>query len=65
MPRKVNVNRAGLNELQTLPGLNESLALKLMRLRPLKNVEDFYALPWFDQREVQLLIESLQHRIEF
>lgn len=65
MPRKVNVNTASLPELQTLPGLSENIALKLMRLRPLRDIEDFYAMPWFDKREVQLLIDALRNRVEF
>jgi DNA uptake protein ComE-like DNA-binding protein len=64
-PGKVNLNQASLQELQCLPGVDESVGLKLMRLRPLKSFEDFQQLPYTDAKAVQRLIERLRTYVEF
>lgn len=65
MPGPVNLNQASLEELKTLPGMNESVGLKLIRLRPLKNMEDLYRLPAVEPRMVQRLIEKIQTQVQF
>ena len=65
VPGKVNVNQAGLNELLTLPGMDENLALKMMRARPLKSREDFLKMPFISPRNVQLLLQQIENKIEF
>lgn len=68
VPNRVNVNRATLAELKNLPGMDESLALKLIRLRKsfhLTNLTDFYRLPLVDRREIEVLVDRLRHRIDF
>jgi predicted DNA-binding helix-hairpin-helix protein len=64
----VNINRAGLAELKTLPGMDENTALKVIRLRkiaPLRSTTDLYRLPWLDRREVDLLIDRIKNGISF
>ncbi len=65
VPPKVNINRANVNHLKALPGVDESIALKLMRMRPVEGFQDFYKLPWISQKEIERLIEGLRHRVEF
>jgi DNA uptake protein ComE-like DNA-binding protein len=65
VPGKVNVNRADMNELLSLPGMNENIALKIMRVRPLKNREDFMKMPFISPRNVQQLLQQIENKIEF
>ncbi len=67
-PGTVNVNRANLEELKTLPGMDESTALKLMRLRKsvqIKTLDDLYRLPMVDRREIDVLVDLLRNRVAF
>lgn len=65
VPTKINLNRASFNEIKTLPGMDESMALKLMRIRPLENIRDFYRMPWVSPKDVQVLIQRVQSRVTF
>lgn len=65
VPGKVNVNKADLNELLSLPGMDENLALKLIRVRPLKSREDFRKMPFISPRNIQLLLQQIENKIEF
>ena len=65
VPPKVNINRANVNHLKALPGVDESIALKLMRMRPVEGFQDFYKMPWISRKEIERLIDGLRHRIEF
>lgn len=65
VPRKINVNRAALSELVSLPGFDENIALKLMRIRPVENVQDFYRLPYMRKQDIDRLIQGAQKRIDF
>ncbi len=49
---KVGLNEAGLNELLTVPGMNQSMAVKVMKARPFSGWEDLYRLPGVDQQQV-------------
>ncbi|MGE0201744.1 MAG: ComEA family DNA-binding protein [Candidatus Melainabacteria bacterium] len=68
VPRKVNLNQADVNELITLPGVDENIALKMIRLRtrgPMEGVKDLYQLPWLQPRDVQRLIYQIQSHVVF
>lgn len=65
VPRKVNLNRASLNELVTLPGVDQNIAFKLIRIRPVENIQDLYKMQWVDKRNIKTLIDTLQQRVEF
>jgi DNA uptake protein ComE-like DNA-binding protein len=65
VPQKVNLNRASLEILKTVPGLNEELGLKLIRIRPLQDFQDLYRLPFIEYKAVQRLIRDLQSHVEF
>ncbi len=65
LPRKVNVNHAALSELVALPGIDENIALKMMRIRPVENVQDFYRLPFMRKQDIDRLIQGLQQRVDF
>jgi DNA uptake protein ComE-like DNA-binding protein len=66
MPTKVNINTSGLNELKSLPGFNEELALKVMRSRPCHGVQDFYKkMPGLSKKNIELLIKQIEPKIQF
>lgn len=60
VPKAINLNTASLAELENLPGITQSIALKLMRLRPLKGLRDLYHLPWEESKTVDRLIQSIE-----
>ena len=64
LPQRVNLNSAGFSELMTLPGFDENVALKLMRMRPVENIRDLQNLPWTTPRQIKNLIDGIQHRVE-
>jgi competence protein ComEA len=59
-PGPVSLNQASLAELMTLPGVTQSVGLKLIRIRPLQGWQDLYRLPWLEQKQIQRLIEKIQ-----
>ncbi len=64
--RRVNINKTGLNQLKALPGLDEELALKVMRVRPFEGVQDFYRkMPDLSKKNMDLLIQQLQPKVLF
>lgn len=63
--KQINLNQASMNELKTLPGVDENVALKIIRIRPIENVRDIQRLPWMNTKEIQQLIQGLQGRIRF
>jgi DNA uptake protein ComE-like DNA-binding protein len=65
LPPKININKADLNTLLTLPGMTENIALKLLRIRPLSGFQDLHQLPWLKPNQIDVLIQSLQNRVEF
>lgn len=65
VPQRVNVNKASLNDLLTLPGMDENMALKLLRMRPIQTKEDFLQMPFVSPRNVQLLLQRIDGKIEF
>ncbi len=68
VPSQINLNRASLEELKTLPGVDENLALKLIRLRnhrAFTSKRDLYELPFMEKREIDHLIQRIRTRIAF
>ena len=63
--QRVNINQASMPELMSLPGIDENMALKIMRIRPVEDVKDFYKMPWVPRRDARLLIENIQSLIAF
>ncbi|MEM0951439.1 MAG: hypothetical protein AAGI66_04750 [Cyanobacteria bacterium P01_H01_bin.74] len=62
--RPVDINVASLAELMTLPAFDASLALKLMRSRPVSSLEDLYRkMPVLDSPVFDSMI--LPKQIEF
>lgn len=66
VPEKVNINTSGLNQLKSLPGFNEELALKVMRCRPCEGIQDFYRkMPGMSKKNIDLLIKQIEPKILF
>lgn len=66
VPNRVNVNRANLQELMTLPGVTESIALSLVRLRPFRGFDDLSRIQASLSRGKWLqLRQELSNRISF
>lgn len=65
LPGKININRASLNQLEVIPGLDEELALKIIRTRPFENFQDFYRMPGVEKKRIDRLIKQLQPKIIF
>ena len=65
LPGRIDVNHAGLGELQLLPGFDEDLALKVIRLRPLASVQEFYSLPGVNKKEIDRFIKQLEPKVLF
>ncbi|WMU93348.1 photosystem II 12 kDa extrinsic protein [Microcystis phage MaAM05] len=66
LPQRININQDSLNQLKVLPGLNEDIALKVMRNRPYTDVQDFYRkLPGLDKKRIDRLIQQIQPKIKF
>jgi len=64
----VNLNYASINELQTLPGVNESVALKIMRLRSqqtLQSLADLNSLAGIEPRQIAQLMVLLDGKVSF
>jgi DNA uptake protein ComE-like DNA-binding protein len=62
---QVNINRASLNQLETLPGLDQELALKIMRHRPFENIQEFYRMSGVEKKQIDRLIRQLQPKVIF
>ena len=68
LPKMVNLNQADVAELLTLPGVNEDMALKMMRFRKtqqMKTVQDLYKMRFVEKRELERLIERIEPRVSF
>ncbi len=65
---QTNINHASFEELKILPGIDDNLALKLIRLRKTQTFQsnlDLYRLPFMEKREIDRLISQLQQYISF
>lgn len=66
VPQKVNINTGGLNQLKSLPGFDEELALKVIRCRPCEGIQDFYKkMPGLSKKNIDLLIKQIEPKILF
>lgn len=66
LPGRVNINQASFNQLNILPGFDADLALKVLRSRPFKDMQDFYArMPASSHKQIDVLLERLQSSIRF
>jgi DNA uptake protein ComE-like DNA-binding protein len=66
IPSAIHINQDGLNQLKTLPGFDEDIALKVMRNRPFETIQDFYSkLPGLDKKRIDRLIEQVQPKLIF
>ena len=62
---KADINHVSLNQLKILPGVDENIALKVIRNRPYADVTDFYRLPGLQKKEIEMLIRQLQPLVIF
>jgi DNA uptake protein ComE-like DNA-binding protein len=65
LPGQVNINRASLNQLEALPGLDQELALKIIRHRPFENIQEFYRMSGVEKKQLDRLIRQLQPKVIF
>lgn len=66
IPGQVSINHGSLNQLMALPGLDEEIALKIMRNRPFEGVQDFYKkMPGLSRKNIDRLIQQLQPKLLF
>ncbi len=65
--RNLNINRAGFNELLSLPGFDEDLALKVLRCRPFKNMHELQRKlpPSIDRGRLSRIITRIAAEIAF
>ena len=61
--KKLDLNTASLQQLMNLPQINEDIALKIMRKRPIKSLEDIYYLPFLDVDRVKIIIDGLNNLV--
>ena len=57
--RKVNLNTAGLADLQALPGVGPKTAGQIIRARPLKDLSALDAIPGFGPKKIEALREMV------
>lgn len=56
---KIDINKASLEQLMALPNVNEDLALKIMRRRPVKSLEELIRLPYIEMDRMQLILQDI------
>ncbi|MBY0405229.1 MAG: helix-hairpin-helix domain-containing protein [Cyanobacteria bacterium] len=64
-PGPINLNVASLEELKTLPEVDDNVGLKLIRIRPLNTYQDLYKLPYISKQQVTRLIEKIKPLSQF
>ena len=66
IPSQVSINHGTLNQLMVLPGFDEEIALKIMRNRPFKGLQDFYnKMPGLSRKNIDRLIQQVQPKLLF
>src|SRR5690606_16130027 len=65
LPATIDINHASLNQLKIIPGFDENLALKIIRVRPLAGVEDIIDLPGVSPHDMERILQHIQSRLEF
>ncbi len=56
---KLDLNTANLDQLLALPEINEDLALKIMRRRPIQTLEDLYHLPYISIDRSKIIMKGI------
>lgn len=57
--KKIDINKASFEQLMALPEINEDLALKIMRKRPVKSLEELVRLPYINMDRMQLILQGI------
>lgn len=66
VPKQMNLNQVSLNQIRTLPGFDDNLALKVIRNRPFRGMQDFYEkMPVQDRKHLQWVIQQVETSIRF
>lgn len=61
-----NVNLMNLDELKSIPGLSEDIALKIMRSRPFADIQDFRRrMPNVSGKQLNQWIRQIQPQLQF
>lgn len=60
---KLDINNASLEQLMSLPHINEDLALKIMNRRPVKSLQDLARLPYIDMDRMKLILKGISHLV--
>ena len=60
---KLDINKASLEQLMALPEINEDLALKIMRKRPISNLKDLSRLPYINMDRMELILKGIQNLV--
>ena len=61
--KKLDLNKASLEQLMALPEINEDLALKIMRRRPIKTLQDIINLPYIDIDRMKIIVKGLAYLV--
>ena len=60
---KLDLNKASLQQLMSLPCINEDMALKIIRRRPIKSLEDLYNLAYLDVSRVKIILKGITNLV--
>lgn len=63
--KKININHASMQELMSLPGVDQNIALKIMRVRPIEDIRDLSKIQYLSPKVVQQLIEGVKNRVAY
>ncbi|MEW5820270.1 MAG: helix-hairpin-helix domain-containing protein [Cyanobacteriota bacterium] len=61
--QKLDLNQASLEQLMALPEINEDLALKIMRRRPIRTLEDVIRLPYIDMDRMKIIVKGFANLV--
>lgn len=61
--QKLDLNKANLQQLLALPEINEDLALKIIRRRPLNYLNDLEKLPYIDEKRMKIIIKGFSNLV--
>lgn len=60
---KLDINKANIEQLMSLPEINEDLALKIARRRPIKSLQDLTHLPYIDINRMKIILKGLANLV--
>ena len=61
--QKLDLNKASLQQIMALPQVNEDMAIKIMRRRPIRSLEDLYNLPYLNVDRVKTIVDSMANLV--